>query len=220
MDILLPLGTGSKWNNNELRYCLRSLEQNCQDLGNVIISGEKPDWIQNIIHVPAKDAHIPTLSIWNKTLAGSKETKEFLFINDDYLFLKPFKAKSYPYLFGEVTGNSPYKRILRRTLKLCQQSGLQSFNFDVHKPMIINSAKFQQTYDYFKWHLSIDQGLVMKSCYTNLHGVKGIECQDIKLFRGHIIPDVDVVSISDEFIDRWFRDYCQNKWPNKSKFEK
>jgi len=88
MNILIPLGDGSKWKNNELRYCLRGLEMYCRDLGQVIISGEKPDWIQNIIHVPCKDEHSPTLSIWNKTLAGSKETDEFLFCNDDYFFFK------------------------------------------------------------------------------------------------------------------------------------
>ena len=220
MDIIIPLGIGSRWKNNELRYCLRSLEKNCIDLGNVIIVGEKPDWIQNVIHVPCKDAHIPTLSIWNKTLAGSYQTKEFLFCNDDYFFLKPFKAADYKNYYTDVTGNSPYKRILKRTVKLCEQSGLTSYNFDVHKPMVFNSALFQETYEYFKWHLGIDQGLVMKTCYGNLNEVKPEWIQDVKLFRGSQVPDVDMFSISDEFIDRWFKHYCETTWSEKSKFEK
>jgi hypothetical protein len=220
MDLLIPLGTGSKWKDNELRYCLRGLEMYCQDLDRVIISGEKPDWIQNIIHVPCKDAHSPTLSIWNKTLAGSKETDEFLFCNDDYFFLKSFIAAEYPNYYTDVTGNSPYKRILRRTIKVCEQSGLSEYNYDVHKPMRFNSAKFQETYKYFSWHLPIDQGLLMKSCYGNLHNIGGEYCNDLKPFHGCEIKDVDMFSISDEFLDRSFKNLCEVRWPLKSKYEK
>ena len=54
-DILIPLGTGSRHDNLELRYCLRSIEKHLKGVGNIFLVGEKPDWVQNVIHIPAKD---------------------------------------------------------------------------------------------------------------------------------------------------------------------
>lgn len=38
MDILYVIGRGSKWENNELRYSLRSLEKNGINVGNIFIA--------------------------------------------------------------------------------------------------------------------------------------------------------------------------------------
>lgn len=54
-DILIPLGTGSRHQDFELRMCLRSIEKHLTGYGNIFIVGDKPDWIQNVIHIPAKD---------------------------------------------------------------------------------------------------------------------------------------------------------------------
>ena len=222
MNIVIPLGTGTKWQNNELRYCLRGIEMYCKDADNIVIVGEKPEWITNILHIPAKDAHSPTLSIWNKVLLAAKcheVSEDFFFCNDDYFWLSEFTFKDYPYYYTDVTGNSPYKKILRRTMDVCRKSGLTALNYDVHKPMIINKALFQETYEFFSWHLPIDQGLVMKSCYCNLQGVTGEWMQDKKLFRGNNIPEAGMFSISDDFIDQSFKYYCSQRWPEKSKYE-
>ena len=42
MDILYCLGEGSKWNNNELRYSLRSLEKFGKNVGNIYVVGYDP----------------------------------------------------------------------------------------------------------------------------------------------------------------------------------
>ena len=49
----LPLGDGSKWGNNELRYCLRSLEENWIPDFKVVIYGDpdcKPNWLKNVVY--------------------------------------------------------------------------------------------------------------------------------------------------------------------------
>lgn len=222
MDIVIPLGSDSKWKNNELRYCLRGLEMYCKDMGNVVIVGEKPDWTTNVTHIPAKDLLTPTYNIWTKTLAAAQShevSDNFLFCNDDYFWLSDFTAKDYPYYYSDVTGNSPYKKILRRTMDVCQKSGLTSLNYDVHKPMIINKEQFIKAFEFFEWHLTIDQGLVIKSCYANLTGVDGEWCQDVKLYQGNVIPTEGMFSISDCIIDQSFKYFCSQRWPNPSKYE-
>ena len=47
IDIVYALGSGSKWDNNELRYSLRSLEKNFLDLRNIYIVGTFPHFLQD-----------------------------------------------------------------------------------------------------------------------------------------------------------------------------
>ena len=54
-DILIPLGTGSRHQDFELRMCLRSIEKHLKGVGNIFIVGEKPNWVHNVIHIPFKD---------------------------------------------------------------------------------------------------------------------------------------------------------------------
>ena len=55
IDFLYVLGSGSEYNNLELRLSLRSIDKYAHNLGRVFIVGEKPDWIKNVIHIPVKD---------------------------------------------------------------------------------------------------------------------------------------------------------------------
>jgi hypothetical protein len=103
MDIIYILGTGSKWQNNEIRYSIRSILKHCQDLERVIIIGEDPGFYHyndKLIHIPTADTAHKEANIWKKVLkaAGTPEISDpFLFINDDHFMLKPFNAAVYPY---------------------------------------------------------------------------------------------------------------------------
>lgn len=48
MKILVPLGSGSNWQNNELRYMLRSIEQNLKGDYEIEIYGDAPNWVTNV----------------------------------------------------------------------------------------------------------------------------------------------------------------------------
>lgn len=192
------------------------------DVTDVWLVGEYPEWYTGN-HIVCKDTHTTTYNIWHKVLAAAQcpdISDDFLFINDDYFFLKPFKCADVPYEYTDVTGNTPYKKLLRHTLDICAKSGLPALNYDVHRPMIINKAQFIKAYDFFFWHLAIHEGLVMKSCYANLAGVEGQWCRDIKLTSGCDIPDVDMFSIADDFITPSFKQYCGERWVEKSRWEK
>jgi hypothetical protein len=51
MDILYYIGSGSRHNNDELRYSLRSLDAHCKDVDKVWIVGNKPRFLVNCEYV-------------------------------------------------------------------------------------------------------------------------------------------------------------------------
>ena len=68
-DLVIPLGMGSIWQDNEIRYCIRSFVKYFSQLGKIFIVGSHPDFLKwhypRLIHVPCsnpftanKDANI------------------------------------------------------------------------------------------------------------------------------------------------------------------
>lgn len=57
VDAVFVIGTGSKNDNEELRYALRNVARNCPFVRNVYISGECPEWVNRdvVIHLPWRD---------------------------------------------------------------------------------------------------------------------------------------------------------------------
>ena len=103
MDVVYVIGKGSNWRDNELRFSLRSITKNGSGIRNIFIVGERPDYIKNIIHIPASDIFDPAVNadgnIITKilTACGDKRLSEnFLFINDDHLVLKPVNIADVP----------------------------------------------------------------------------------------------------------------------------
>lgn len=56
MDVLYILGSGSPFNNDELRYSLRSLEKNGVNVSRVIVVGENPGFLsENVEYYHVKE---------------------------------------------------------------------------------------------------------------------------------------------------------------------
>ena len=109
-DAVYPLGSGSKWNNNELRYSLRSLEKNLVDLRNVYIVGYRPEWLTGAIHIPCDDPlpHNKDGNIIRKILRACQTpglSEDFLQVSDDQILLRPLSfAELYPYYVVDLAG--------------------------------------------------------------------------------------------------------------------
>ena len=82
MDIVIPLGTGSRWQNNELRFALRSIEKYLTGYDKIFIIGECPSYLQNIIHIPcppspakrsARRKYQSLFALWSGKAVGKKE---------------------------------------------------------------------------------------------------------------------------------------------------
>ena len=108
IDWIIPLGTGSKSKNDELRLLLRSLERHARNLGRVVVVGDAlPDWLTGVEVVkrgdpcPAnKDANII-----DKVAKACRDLgiKQFVFSADDNLLLRDCDLETIPVLRTERT---------------------------------------------------------------------------------------------------------------------
>lgn len=204
-DILIPLGKGSRHQDFELRMCLRSIEKHLKGVGNIFLVGEKPEWIQNIIHIPARDNPNNwnrARNIYDKIMAGISYIDDlkvdyvntrkhemqvsciclsdnFLFMNDDHYLLTDYEAAEFPYYHRGTIRGIDYGNNRPQTMQMdnTERLFLQSINdFDIHCPIIYNKEKFKKSFPE-KWP---EHGYGIKSMYCALNEIEGEEIEDLK----------------------------------------
>jgi hypothetical protein len=151
VDIVVTLGTGSINNDAELRFMLRSLEENFLDFGTVWIIGHCPDWLDQsqVRHIQFPDPwHHKDSNLICKVLRACVEpdlTDLFLIQSDDQFLLKPSKAQALVRVWKEWPSqaaisyekqfNSTWHRRHHNTLaRVCPQYGLTTESIESHIP--------------------------------------------------------------------------------------
>lgn len=107
VDIIIPLGTGSKNNNDELRLFLRSIEKNGIGYRKIIVvASEIPNWLQNVTTLQMADTlkHNKDGNIIRKVLfaltAVPDITPEFVWSSDDCVLLQEFDFSTVPPIYN------------------------------------------------------------------------------------------------------------------------
>lgn len=234
MTLLYILGSGSRFNNNELRYSLRTLHRHLPG-HDVIVAGENPGFLSkkvNYIPVPESDGNkeYRIASKIFRTIKKAKLTEPFLFLNDDFFFTGSFDPANYPYYYkgclSERSGSGDYVESLKATHDYFQSKKLSTHHFDVHTPIVYDPLKFldlKQVWDYSK---TLPFGLVVKSTYCNQYQVSGELYEDAKLNMLEDYTDFErifstnVFSCSDMGWMRGVEDYLELKYPEPSIYEK
>lgn len=237
MDIVIPLGSGSGWDNNELRFALRSIEMHIADRGKIFIIGHRPEWIKNIVHIPAKDQ--PGLvnkerNIMQKISLACKHpaiSQEFVFMNDDHFLLQPLTFPM-PYYYHQSLNSSVVKRTsgdgysqsMRNTMEVLQKGGLTTYNFDIHCPIVYDKTKFLKVMKCVDW--SAAYGYVIKSLYCNALRLPGTVDMDLKIRHRCNCFELEaltygrrVFSIDDGAVGGELTTFLFYLFPNKSRFE-
>ena len=158
MDILYVVGTGSKWQNNELRYSLRSIDRFGRNVGRVYIATEHLPFFINpekVVHYPIRDlGKIKHLNIMDKIEGVMQHTDigdDFLLSSDDHFYIRETDFDDYPlYYKGEIENrrdDSEYWRSLRDTKHLLQINGLSVFATNPH----CNTHFNRPLYERYKW---------------------------------------------------------------------
>jgi hypothetical protein len=200
IDIVYPLGSGSIWQNNELRFSLRALEKNLKGYRNIYVVGVKPPWIKNVIHIPFPDQLVNNAdgNITRKVLRVCQEadlSDDFLFINDDHFILKPIEASQIPpYHKGDLNNfpkgyfeQSFWRGRLWRTKNVLQEKGYPTLHFDAHVPIIFNKHRYPEVMSRFDFEKNI--GFTMKSLYGNVvYGTGAPRLQGEKVTVFKIMP--------------------------------
>jgi hypothetical protein len=242
IDVVYVIGKGSNWGDNELRFSMRSISKNGSGIRNVFIVGECPEYLKNIIHIPAVDIFDPAVNadgnIITKVFAACRDkrlSENFLFINDDHLVLKPMYIAAIPAFhkgsmdtFREDYWNLNYwRKRLKLTKDVLLVNHLPCFHYDCHIPMVMNKEKFKTVTAGFDYKSGI--GLTMKSLYGNaVYGTGGtvLAGQKKTIFKHYKLQGIDKRILGAQFIS--FNDHGLNdslKWwlidqfPNKCKYE-
>lgn len=202
-DIVYVLGTGSKYNNLELRYSLRSVDTFIHNHHSLHIVGECPDFIdkRTINHIPAKDHsrhfHWRERNIMEKikvACLSDDVSSNFLFFNDDHFLLRWVQdIARYPYYYhGEIAlqhvhVENTYYKTRNNTIKLLKRLGVPNRNFDIHFPIVYNKKLFMESVASQDWLQPY--GYTIKSVYCNVLGIEGVDHPDCKVNRPLTIED-------------------------------
>jgi hypothetical protein len=233
MDLLYVLGSGSKFNNDELRYSLRSVERYVKNVDRIIVIGEDPKFISDKVeyHYVKEHTSNKEYRIAYKILKACElgiVNGDFLFMNDDFFFTKEVDANTYPYYHkGCLSLGSPskfYKAALNATYAYLYGHEQTTLHFDVHTPIIYNSKRFLALKPHLERSKVNPFGFVVKSLYSNFEGIKGEEYVDSKLGRYNIntndrINKTSIISCTDTAFEEWLYDYLKENFKEKSIYE-
>lgn len=232
MDILYILGRGSKHDDKELRLSLRCLENNAEGFDRVFIVGNCPDWLQNVVHIPAEDTWTAENNAFQKILKACKNgiSDNFILMNDDFFMLKHTNLEFYPdYIRGWLNfrkKTDPYSLSINRTINALRPYCKYPFNYEVHCPIKFNKNKMLLLDGIAEYFKKEDTGLLVRSFY---HNVFSDNPDDFP--RGRLVTDTKIYS------DTWKEqnetgcistsDDCTQilkhigfMYPNKSRWEK
>jgi hypothetical protein len=235
-DILIPLGAASQFRNQELRFCLRSIEQYATGYDRVFIIGENPGFLSNkVCFVPVRDAGgNKEIRIANKVRRAFQATDisdEVAFWNDDYVLTAPIdlsKLESYHNESLEERaanhGGQFYRRSLEATAEQLKRHGLPTWNYDIHVPIIYRKEQFLSLASWWRHSSGLSCGLVVKSVYANnTLREPGPYMEDCKLGR---VTDVDaevkgrwIFSYTDPAFSSGLRPWLRERFPSKSTYE-
>lgn len=231
-DLVYIIGSGTIWEDNELRYSLRSVEKHLQNIGQVWIVGRVPKWIKNVRSIHCKDAtQFPATNIATKLIgvAGKEDlSQEFLYIHDDHFFTKDFDADTFPTLYKgnlrDLNNKTDYQITVNNTIRALQDLGKGTLDFDTHTPIRFDKYKLLAVLQSYNWQ--IPHGYCIKSVYCNRLGLWGEQIEDGKFFRSKDYEQLQfwfskhtIVSIDDMAMNNFLKKHLQKTYPNPSKYE-
>ena len=242
MDILYVVGnTGSKWNNNELRYSLRSIDRYGKNIGRVFIATEKlPSFInpEAVVHFAIRDlGQIKHINIMNKVesvMRYSDIADDFLLSSDDHFYIKPTDFDNYPlYHKGEIQerqSTEEYWKSMRDTKEFLVNHGLTTYSTNPHCNTHFNRPLYMANIKLMDDGKKLMYGAEVNSLMGNLMIAQGVEpvlLDDIKIkkFKSRQellekIGDAHCFSIYDAALNCGIKEYLRELFPNKSRWEK
>lgn len=171
--------------NDELRYSLRSIEENMPE-GRVWVVGHRPIWyIGDFIPVDDIGGKFDNIRNCIKTVSEHPEISDnFVLMNDDFFALKPTnKLNNYHggllenkiMRYKELRMAPKYIRLLELTLKQLKENGINSpIDYDIHIPMTINKTMLKD---------AINLAFFPRSAYGNLAKLEATKITDVKIYN-------------------------------------
>lgn len=246
VDILLVLGRGSKHDNMEARYMLRSIEKNGINVGKVFCVGYpasfmNPDKVHFVICGDMYSAkHKNILRCIEEAVKTTDISNHFLYTSDDHFYIKPTDFANYPYfkkgeLPKEVKKDDPilsYHWSLVETRDLLLSHGYTAHNFSWHgnthfdKQIFIDKVLPLAQESYLGTTLGVEPTCLMLNVLLKHKPFAITERPDNKTHHFNsrsellnIIGDRECISAYDCAYDNGLERYLKELFPDKSKYE-
>jgi hypothetical protein len=240
LDVVIPLASGnhgkkvlgSKWDNNELRYALRSMEKYFPRLGRVFIVTETlPDWLTGVVHVKVKDSHRRNkdANLIDKVLAACKAgvSDTFLRMSDDQCLLREWDGRD-AWHAGEADGHKGGKwwKRCQRTCDYLKAQGRPTWFYDCHCPMPVNRDEFIRVAEAAPY--AEPPGFCINTLYFNSADIPRVRMNGEKLSVHRPIGpkklrrmarDKLFLGYSEAGTNRSMKRFLQRQFPEKSRFE-
>ncbi|MGV9001493.1 MAG: hypothetical protein ACOH18_00850 [Candidatus Saccharimonadaceae bacterium] len=241
MDIVYLVKHSPENDSEELRYSLRSLKNIPHN--NVVIVGEKPDWITNVTFIPVAQVKTKKENVRESMHTAAKSeliTDEFILMNDDFFFMKPISSmpnlnfgpmkeviEHYQVRYPEGSG---YMDIMISQYELLLKLGVVNpISYELHVPMVINKQDMNGLSNYFTDNIAYQ----FRSLYGNLCTVGGETIPDVKVFinqqhnnpeyvknpRSYLENQNFLSATGGSFKHELVGDFVKQKFPEKSEYE-
>lgn len=221
--------------NEELVYSLRSLEQNWT-YRRVWFCGGCPDNVKpdKMMRIEQKglNKYEKVRNMIKEVCKNDEITEDFWMFNDDFYILRPVDENIPPQYNGDLVAYAnkieniqgtadTHTCSLKTAAKVLEDEGLTTFNYEVHKPILINRKKALEVLEKF-------EGVpAFRSLYGNYCKIGGESQHDMKI-KVLDYKRMDLVESFWRFLstsDNSFRggnvgEYVKRKFNKKSRFEK
>ncbi|WP_433895190.1 hypothetical protein [Sphingobacterium mizutaii] len=185
--VLIPY-LKSEADGDELKFALRSLEQNLKENFSVVIIGDREDWFSpEIVHIPHQphlikeecDCPIPSMvrnpqaDVTHKiftAIASGEIDGDFILTNDDIFLLGPTHLSDIAVLkaFGLLDKGGKeggiYNQNIKRTAKALEGNNLPLHRYGAHIPVLLNA---ESIIDVIEKYNATERGFLLTSLYFN-----------------------------------------------------
>ena len=236
VDIIIPLGTGSKSDNDELRLLLRSIEKNgCGYRRIIVVATEIPSWLQNVVTLKMDDCLRQNKdgNIIRKVLFALTEcydiSPEFVWTCDDCVVLKKTDFSLLPPITNArkksdfPADGSIWQRRVRRTFEFFEKRSFPlEHNYESHTPQIFPSRKLLRAMRGVNFEAGI--GYSINTLFYGLLGVSGGFDQSLFKVSAETteVPKLNrhFVGYNDKAFHAGLREKLFELFPDKSTYER
>lgn len=221
--------------NEELRYSLRSVEENWK-YRDVWFYGGCPEGLKPDKHVQVEQngaTKFENVRNMMKLVCMNDEiTEDFWLFNDDFFILKPMPEKYPPQYNGTLYERivnienrqglmaTAYTKELRNLAKTLKKAKKGCLNYAVHKPMLINRKKMLEVLRQFPTEPMV------RALYGNYYEIGGEDKHDMKVAMvdfekmDMVAEKWEFLSTSDESFERGTAGrFIRERFKNMSRFE-
>ncbi len=245
-DVVIPLKMNeSAWGeSNELKYLLRSLDENFPVKRVIIVSESLPSWINKdeIIHIEHGNPfrHHKDANLILKILAAINQVKDltdtFYWSCDDHLVLrKPKTDELRPFFLSELKNEQSHwwagvwKEGMRRTMDLLEKKGKPTYHYDTHIPQPMEKEKALKIFGDVK--LEEGKRWCINTLYFNQAGLR--KHYHVGILKARFERSIDERSnietlaynrlyagYNDAGLTKTLQEFIIDKFPKPSKYEK